>query len=301
MVSGSRSLSESREDVISSWRFSNCSCCWTSSIRCSYNFTFYKYGTLSGLLSRALEMLSSSLAFSSRRVSTDERRVSSLRFFYHQAKENTKTSIYDWLGKIQYKVWVPTFSWIIISSSNISWITSFTIIVAMLHPAKIQFTNSLVLCYLLELLHVIYRFLEDSATDSKNTPASIALSIFCFFSSAERPLFLAMEYATRVKEILCKVISLTTHWDLFEELNQEFISRKRVSFSCLLTTASKMTNRIVATRYTIIAAWLQVLFAERTRSASKQGRCVIHSHRSWTRLTKSVNNGCMRYGNKGRK
>lgn len=220
MVSGSRSLSESREDVISSWRFSNCSCCWTSSRRCSYKLTFYKYGTLSGLLSRALEMLSSSLAFSSRRVSTDERRVSNLRFFYHQAKENTNTSIYDWLGKIQYKVCVPTFSWIIISSSSISWITSFTIIVAMLHPAKIQFTNSLVLCYLLELLHVIYRFLEDSATDSKNTPASIALSIFCFFSSAERPLFLAMEYATEVKINLYKLNSPTTLWDLYEELNQ---------------------------------------------------------------------------------
>ena len=231
MVSGSRSLSESREDVISSWRFSNCSCCWTSSRRCSYNLTFYKYGTLSGLLSRALEMLSSSLAFSSRRVSTDERRVSNLRFFYHQAKENTNTSIYDWLGKIQYKVCVPTFSWIIISSSSISWITSFTIIVAMLHPAKIQFTNSLVLCYLLELLHVIYRFLEDSATDSKNTPASIALSIFCFFSSAERPLFLAMEYATEVKINLYKLNSLTTHWDLFEELNQVvYFAKTRLLF-----------------------------------------------------------------------
>lgn len=231
MVSGSRSLSESREDVISSWRFSNCSCCWTSSKRCSYNFTFYKYGTLSGLLSRALEMLSSSLAFSSRRVSTDERRMSNLRFFYHQAKENTKTSIYDWLGKIQYKVCVPTFSWIIISSSNISWITSFTIIVAMLHPAKIQFTNSLVLCNLLDLLHVIYRFLGYSVTDCKNTPASIALSIFCFFSSAERPLFLAMEYATRVKEILCKVNSLTTHWDLFEELNHVvYFAKTRLLF-----------------------------------------------------------------------
>lgn len=220
MVSGSRSLSDSREDVNSSWRFSNCSCCWTSSKRCSYNLTFDKYGTLSGLLSRALEMLSSSLAFSSRRVTTDERRVSSLRFFYHQAKGNTKTSIYDWLGKIQYKVCVPTFSWIIISSSNISWITSFTIIVAMLHPAKIQITNSLVLCYLLELFHVIYRFLKDWVTDCKNTPASIALSIFCFFSSAERPLFLAMEYAAVAKNNLYKVNSPIIHWDLYEELGQ---------------------------------------------------------------------------------
>ena len=99
MVSGSRSLSESREDVISSWRFSNCSCCWTSSKRCSYNFTFYKYGTLSGLLSRALEMLSSSLAFSSRRVSTDERSVSSLRFFYIKQRKTQKQVYMTDLGK----------------------------------------------------------------------------------------------------------------------------------------------------------------------------------------------------------
>lgn len=75
--------------------------------------------------------------------------------------------------------------------------TSLMIIVARLHPAKKQTTDSLVLCNLLDLLHVIYRFLEDLANDSENTPASIALSIFCFFSSAERPLFLAMECETQ--------------------------------------------------------------------------------------------------------
>ena len=81
IVSGSRSLSDSREAVSSSCRFRNCSCCSTNSSLCSYNHILHESQTLSGLLSRACAMLSSSFVFSPRRVSTDERRVSNLRFF----------------------------------------------------------------------------------------------------------------------------------------------------------------------------------------------------------------------------